>query len=587
MKIFRSLLFFISLHTFAYAQIPAPILKCVKGDTLRWDIPTVACGTVTNYLIWAARNPTGPYTVLATITNPNQNRYFHNNIEGGTWYYYMTTTANCAGQNPRFSDTLDNQPVPLNPVLVVSVVDNRTVDIRWRRSPSSKVVGYIVYKQTTSGLIPLPPTVLIPTPLTVASRDVINYLDRTANPAARTESYQVLAVDACGSTSLFEQSHNTIRLQAKQSKCDQTISLSWNLYKNWVNPIARHDIWVSVNGRAPYLFASAGAKDTAYVIRNVPDRDKYNIVVKAVQSITNIVSQSNDTTVVADIIQPVKTLIMKNATVNDKGQVEIVWRWNLTAKVDSVRILRGTSDSSYQEIRRFKPTYPLDDEAFFVDTSARTSDFTYYYKVETKDDCGARRISNHARTFLLKINSLNISRQNRLIWEAYTFPLGGVLGYQPNRIINNAVTPIGLPLDVTSLEFLDAVSVDEPRVCYRVGANYKYTLPDGSSEEATSLSNTVCLDQFSKIWMPNAFTPNGRNPEFRPLLAFTNNISSYNMQIYDRWGSRLFQTSDTAQGWDGKHNATDMPQGAYTYYIRLVQSNKEIVEKTGVLMLIR
>jgi gliding motility-associated-like protein len=585
MKIFRLLLFFIALHTFAYGQIPAPILKCVKRDTLLWDRPTVTCGTVTNYQIWSARNLTGPYTVLATITNPNQIRYFHNNIEGGTWYYYMSTTANCAGQTQRFSDTLDNEPLALNPVLVVSVVDNRTVDIRWRRSTSSKVVGYIVYKQTTSGLIPLSP--LPPLGLTVLNRDTIHFLDRTANPAARIENYQVLAVDACGSTSLFDQNHNTVRLQARQSKCDQTISLNWNLYKNWVNPISRHDIWVSVNGRPQYLFASVGARDTTYTIRNVPDRDRYNIVVRAVQSITNIVAQSNDTTVVADIIQPVKTLIMKNATVNDKGQVEIVWRWNLTAKVDSVRILRGTSDSSYQEIRRLKPTYPLDDEAFFIDTSARTSDLTYYYKVETKDDCGARRVSNHAKTFLLKINSLSTTRQNRLIWDVYSFPLGSTLGYQPNRIVNNAVTPIGLPLDVTSLEFLDAVSVDEPRVCYRVGANYKYTLPDGSSEEATSLSNTVCLDQFAKMWLPNAFTPNGKNPEFRPLIAFTDNISSYSLQIYDRWGSRLFQTLDTAQGWDGKRNGTDMPQGAYTYYIRLVQSNKEVVEKTGVVMLIR
>ncbi|MDZ7878003.1 MAG: gliding motility-associated C-terminal domain-containing protein [Saprospiraceae bacterium] len=579
MKIFRLLLFFITFHTCAYAQIPAPILKCVKRDTLLWDTPIVACGTVTNYQIWAARNLTGPYSVLATVTNPNQTRYFHNNIEGGTWYYYMTTTANCAGQNPRFSDTLDNEAPALNPVLVVSVVDNRTVDIRWRRSPSSKVVGYIVYKQTASGLIPLTPT--------VSSRDSIHYLDRTANPAAKVESYQVLAVDACGSTSLFDQSHNTIRLQAKQSKCDQTISLNWNLYKNWANPIVRHDIWVGVNGRSPYLFGSVGAKDTTFIIRNVPDRDRYNIVVRAVQSVTNINSQSNDTTVIADIIQPVKTLIMKNATVNDKGQVEIVWRWNLNAKVDSVRILRGTSDSSYQEIRRFKPTYPLDDEAFFVDSSARTSDFTYYYKVETKDDCGAKRVSNHAKTLLLKVNSLAISRQNRLIWDTYSFPLGTVLGYQPNRIVNNAVTPIGLPLDVTSLEFLDGVSIDEPRVCYNVGANYKYTLPDGSSEEATSLSNTVCLDQFAKMWLPNAFTPDGKNPEFRPLLTFTNNIAAYSMQIYDRWGNRLFQTSDTAQGWDGKHNGTNMPQAAYTYYIRLVQSNKEIIEKTGVVMLIR
>jgi gliding motility-associated-like protein len=411
--------------------------------------------------------------------------------------------------------------------------------------------------------------------------------DRTATPSLKIESYQVLAVDDCGSTSLFDLNHNTIRLQAKQSKCDQTIDLKWNLYKNWANPIAKHDIWVGINGRNPYLLASVGAADTAYTIRNVPDKDKYNIFVRAVQSVTNITSQSNDTTLIADIIQPVKTLLMKNATVNDKGQVEIVWRWNRTAKVDSVRILRGTNDGNYQEIRRFKPVYPIDDEAFYVDTTARTSDSLYYYKVDTKDDCGTRRLSNYARTILLRVNSVASSRQNRLSWETYVFPLGTTLGYQPNRIIANATTPIGLPLDVNAQEFLDAVSVDEPRVCYRVGANYKYQLPDGSSEEATSLSNRVCLNQFAKMWIPNAFTPGGKNPEFRPLLTFTDNIASYNMQIYDRWGSRIFQTSNPTQGWDGRGGATELPQGVYTYVIRLVQNNQEVVERTGVVMLIR
>jgi gliding motility-associated-like protein len=578
MKIFRLLLFFLLVQTTASAQIPAPSLKCVKRDTLIWDLPVVTCGAVTNYQIWYSRNPTGPYTVLATITNLSQIRYFHNNVEGGTWYYYMTTTANCAGQIKLTSDTLDNEPPALNPVLVVTVVDNRTVEVRWRRNPSSKVVGYIVYKQTPSGFLPID---------TVRSRDIISFLDRTANPTVKSEIYQVLAIDACGSTSLFDQNHNTIRLQAKQSKCAQTISLNWNLYKNWANPTSKHDIWVSINGRSAYLLASVGATDTAYTIRNVPDRDRYTIVVRAVQAITNITSQSNDTSIVADIIQPVKILLMKNATVNNKEQVEIVWRWNLTAKIDSVRILRSNDGSNYQEIKRYKPVYPIDDEAYFVDSTARVGDSTYYYYVETKDDCGAKRVSNYARTILLRVNSVASSRQNRLWWESYVFPLGTTLGYQPNRIINNAITPIGLPLDVSASEFLDPVSVDEPRVCYRVGANYKYVLPDGSSEEATSLSNKVCLDQYAKMWMPNAFTPGGKNPEFRPLLTFTDNIASFNMQIFDRWGSRIFQTSDTNQGWDGKHGATDLPQGAYTYFVRLVQNNQDVVEKSGIVMLIR
>ncbi len=578
MKIFRLILVFLSIQTLAYAQIPAPNLLCIKRDTLIWTLPTVTCGAVTNYQIWYGRNLAGPYSVLATVTNLNQTRYFHNNTEGGTWYYYLTTTASCPGLTPLTSDTLDNDPPVLNPVLVATVIDNRTVEVRWRRNPSTKVTGYIVYKLTTSGLIPI---------ANVPNRDSLRYLDRTATPSLKSESYQVLAVDACGSTSLFDLSHNTIRLQAKQSKCEQSITLSWNRYKNWPNPIAKHEIWVGINGRNSYLFASVGATDSAYVIRNVPDRDRYNIFVKAVQSITNISSQSNDTTVVADIIQPVTTLLLKNATVNDKGQAEIVWRWNINAKIDSVRILRGTSDGDYREIRRYKPVYPIDDEAFFIDTTARTSDSTYFYKIETKDDCGAKRLSNYAATLLLRVNSVPLSRQNRLSWQTYVFPSGTTLGYQPNRIINNAMTPVGLPLDVSAQEFLDAVSVDEPRVCYRVGANYRYTLPDGSSEEAVSLSNRVCVEQFAKMYVPNAFTPGGKNPEFRPYFTFTENIASYSMQIYDRWGGRIFETTNPSQGWDGRRGATDLPQGTYTFFIRMIQNNQSVVERKGVVMLLR
>lgn len=578
MKVFKLLLLFVSLQTVAYAQIPAPNLRCIKRDTLIWDVPAVRCGAITNYQIWYSRNLTGIYTVLTTITNPNQTRYFHNNTEGGIWYYYMTTTASCTGLTPLSSDTLDNDTPALNPILVATVVDNRTVEIRWRRNPSSKVVGYVVYKQTTSGLIPI---------ATIPSRDTIRFLDRTATPSVKPESYQVLAVDACGSTSLFDVSHNTIKVQAKQSKCDQTISLQWNLYKNWVNPTLRHEIWVGINGRNPYLYASVGATDTAYILRNVPDKNRYNIVVKAVQSVSNITSASNDTTVVTDIIQPVKLLFLKNATVNNKGQVEIVWRWNLTAKVDSVRILRGTDGTNYQQISRFKPAYPIEDEAFYIDSTARTSDSTYFYRVETKDDCGTRNTSNYARTLLLRGASLAASRQNQLTWDAYVFPLGTTLGYQPNRIFNNANTPIGLPLDASATTYLDLTSIEEAQVCYRVGANYRYTLPDGSSEEATSLSNKVCLGQLAKIWLPNAFTPGGKNPEFRPLITFLDNVTSYSMRIYDRWGGRIFETTNPTEGWDGRRGSTDLPQGTYTFIVRLVQNKDNVIERNGVVLLIR
>ena len=559
------------------AQIPAPTLQCIKRDTVIWTLPAIRCGSINSYQIYASRNITGPYQLLATISNANQTRYYHNNIEGGTWYYYMTTNANCAGLPSASSDTINNQLPALNPVLVVTVADNNSVEVRWRRNNSSKVVGYIIYKQTASGLIPI---------ANVANRDTIHYFDRTATPAIKSEGYQVLAVDACGSTSLFDITHNTMRLIAKQSKCNQTINITWNKYKNWANPVAQQEVWLSINGRNPYLYATLPPTDTTFTIRNVVDKDRYRISVQAVQSLTGIIARSNDTIIVADIIQPVKSLFLKNVSVIKPRTVELVWQWNASAKVDSVKILRGSSINNMVEIKRYKPVYPIEDQAFYIDTTALTSDSMYFYRIETKDDCGAIKISNYISTLLLKVLPA-ANRQNRLYWEPFQFPVGMVTGYQPSRIVNNIPTLVGLPLNAASREYLDIVGTDEPRVCYRIDANYHYTLPDGSGEDATSLSNVVCADQYTKLWTPTAFTPGGKNPEFRPLVTFADNIQTYTMQIYDRWGGVLFLTNNVAQGWDGKKGATDMPEGAYVYFIRMTQANGNIVEQKGILMLLR
>ena len=577
MKILRLIFFFVLFHNTLSAQVPAPNFSCVRRDTLIWTLPAVTCGAVNAYLIYAARNPQGPYQLLTTITNPNQTRYFHNNIDGGTWYYYMQTDANCGAQTRRSSDTLDNQPPSLNPVLVVSVIDNRSVDIRWRRNPSPEVVGYIIYKLTNSGLVPI---------ANVPNRDTIHYVDATATPSVKIETYQVLAVDACNNTSLFDQNHNTVLLKATQSKCNQTITLKWNIYKNAATALSKHEIWVGENGRNPSLIASVGAADTTYILRNVTDRVRYNIFVKAIQSVSNISSRSSDTTILADIIQPVTTLLLKNASVTDKKQIEIIWLWNRNAKIDSVRVLRGDKDSGYVEIKKFKAPTVLDDEAFFVDTSANPSLHSYFYKIETKDQCGVKRLSNFAMTPHLTGKGA-ANRRNLLNWNRLQVPIGEAIGYQVYRIVSGVPTLVGLPVDTSIFDFPDVVGSDEPLVCYRLGANFRYALPDGSTEEGTSFSNTVCIDQFSTIWVPNAFAPSGKNVEFRPVFTYIETVKTYKMEIFDRWGNKIFETTDPMVGWDGRKGSQAMPQGTYTFLIKAEQGNGHTFAERGVVMLVR
>jgi len=42
----------------------------------------------------------------------------------------------------------------------------------------------------------------------------------------------------------------------------------------------------------------------------------------------------------------------------------------------------------------------------------------------------------------------------------------------------------------------------------------------------------------------------------------------WQIAIFNRWGQKVFETKDTAKGWDGTMNGMDQPEGNYVYLIR-------------------
>jgi gliding motility-associated-like protein len=66
------------------------------------------------------------------------------------------------------------------------------------------------------------------------------------------------------------------------------------------------------------------------------------------------------------------------------------------------------------------------------------------------------------------------------------------------------------------------------------------------------------------IYFPNAFTPNnGHNEVFRPVVIGYPIV--YHFGIYNRWGQRIFDTTDPNKGWDGRIGGHDMDTGTYIW----------------------
>ncbi len=103
----------------------------------------------------------------------------------------------------------------------------------------------------------------------------------------------------------------------------------------------------------------------------------------------------------------------------------------------------------------------------------------------------------------------------------------------------------------------------------------------GTQTAMVTISQTACSINF-----PTAFNPNndGYNDVFKILTSYR--FQMYSLVLYNRFGQKVFEASQTAQAWDGTYNAQPQPQGAYVWFCRYKRGSVEANIK-GVVVLVR
>jgi gliding motility-associated-like protein len=117
--------------------------------------------------------------------------------------------------------------------------------------------------------------------------------------------------------------------------------------------------------------------------------------------------------------------------------------------------------------------------------------------------------------------------------------------------------------------------------------NYSVTVTDTNhctiADDYTVIASDVpCETPVIVLYLPNIFTPNG-DGENDVLYVRGSGIKELSLTIYDRWGEKVFETTDQAKGWDGTFRGKNMDNGVYVYYLkaRLV-NDKEIIRKGNI-----
>ena len=64
-------------------------------------------------------------------------------------------------------------------------------------------------------------------------------------------------------------------------------------------------------------------------------------------------------------------------------------------------------------------------------------------------------------------------------------------------------------------------------------------------------------------------------------------LDEFELQVFDRWGEVVFETTDPSNTWDGKYENELCPQGVYTWRVKIKFKSRKIVEKIGHVNLLR
>ncbi|TAL58572.1 MAG: gliding motility-associated C-terminal domain-containing protein, partial [Bacteroidetes bacterium] len=88
------------------------------------------------------------------------------------------------------------------------------------------------------------------------------------------------------------------------------------------------------------------------------------------------------------------------------------------------------------------------------------------------------------------------------------------------------------------------------------------------------------------FYIPNAFSPNG-DGENDIFYVRGNCIKELTFIIYNRWGEKVFKTTDPKQGWDGTHRGKTANTAVFAYYMNAVLASGEKISRKGNVSLIR
>ena len=481
---------------------------------------------------------------------------------------FFMATANGPGQ--------DHAPPVIRSVSVDT--GQNQVSVVWEPAVAEGIKRYVIY-QGRQGSEPLAAD-----PVDSVDISTTSYIHRNSEAYTRSVPYTVAAVYPDDISPLADY-HHTIYTSAQYDSCEGSLLINWTPYVGWDENLYAYNVYIRMNSD-DYLKIPSFPTDTfQYLHNDVTANALYSIFVEA-ENKNFLTSTSNTCRIFTTRALAPDFINADYATVTQDGDIALAFTVESGSQLNNFELYTGT-DSDAVVIRIADIDNQTSGNIYYTHEVFRTNQ-PFYYRLAAVDFCPERNpviYSNIASNIVLTASLETLSVQ--LAWTPYNTWLGEVDTYYLKRILNDeSVTVIdsfssGVRTAIDNIALLISESQQvSDKICYTITAVEGPGNPYGV--RGSSQSNMACITVSPKIYMPNAFTPdaNGINDEIKPKLTFR--PKEYLFLVTDRWGSRVFETTDPDMAWKGDiMGGKKAPEGIYVYYLKITTSAGLIFEKRG------
>lgn len=458
----------------------------------------------------------------------------------------------CSGKDTTFTITpINDLPKPVIRSLAMTSPGSASLIFE-----SNPFLNYKIYQKTGSS-DNYQPIATINNPVSSPSGQEITGLTNTNE----VYYFRVEVSDVCAENKEYSEEISTIPLTV--TAANDQINISWQRTPPFYNQFVLYK-----DSQVLTTIANGSQKTFTDTDVRCPDEYCYKIIAQ-----TSGGSQSISALACAKAISQKAPPAVQNftATIQD-GFPSLRWVLPPNIAVQEYVILRSENNGPFKELAR---TNAVD----FKDTKTNTRQTAYCYQVQYTNTCGnTSPLNTEACPMLLTKNQ--DGEKITLTWTPYRHWDQGVASYFIEKLDENGSVYETIPVSAD----LTYTLPQEPDLMQQI-LYLRVKAVSNGNPILESYSNVVEVIQQLRLFLPDAFTPNGDgvNDTFLARGWF---VKRFNMVIYNRWGEVLFTTDTLDTGWDGKVSGNRVPAGVYVYAIEAEDFTGRRVNKKGTLLVI-